>query len=222
MTSWSQPHGGIGLPTQGSWGGACASWSWLPGTTHHLRGGKQVCRSRKSGGWNRKAAAPRASPPCGSRTQHPVPWGPAKPRLRLAAQLSVGSGRGRAPHPYIKQALSPLPGFPILSRYHRRWGIKKWNGMPANEEQRELSGQNVWPERREVMEKTVRVKLTSWDLILDEQREVVSTRLTRWGLGWRKLTLGAARGGGFELIWPGQGGPLGGGVSAPSTLTEWK
>lgn len=33
------------------------------------------------------------------------------------------------------------------------------------------------------MEKTVHVKLTSWDLILDEQREVVSTRLTRWDSG---------------------------------------
>lgn len=32
------------------------------------------------------------------------------------------------------------------------------------------------------MEKTVRVKLTSWDLMPDEQREVVSTGLTRWDL----------------------------------------
>ena len=45
------------------------------------------------------------------------------------------------------------------------------------------------------MEKIVHVKLGSWDLILDEQREAASTRLTRWDLYWRKLTLGAARGG---------------------------
>ena len=31
------------------------------------------------------------------------------------------------------------------------------------------------------MEKTVHVKLRNWDLIPDEQREAVSTRLARWG-----------------------------------------
>lgn len=45
------------------------------------------------------------------------------------------------------------------------------------------------------MEKTVHVKLRNWDLIPDEQREAVSTRLTRWDWCWRQLTLGAARGG---------------------------
>ena len=45
------------------------------------------------------------------------------------------------------------------------------------------------------MEKTVHVKLRNWDLIPDEQREAVSTRLARWDWCWRKLTLGAAWGG---------------------------
>lgn len=45
------------------------------------------------------------------------------------------------------------------------------------------------------MEKTVHVKLRNWDLIPDEQREAVSTRLTRWDWCWRKLTLEATRGG---------------------------
>lgn len=67
--------------------------------------------------------------------------GPAKTRLRQAARHSVGLGRGRTPHPYIKQVLSP-PGFLlILSRGHQRRGIQKRNGVPANEEQRELAGQ---------------------------------------------------------------------------------
>lgn len=200
MTSWSRPHGGIGLPTQGSWEGVCASWSWLPGTTHHLRGGRQGCRTRKSGRWNRKAAAPRANPPCGSRMWHPLPWGPASSRLRQAAQLSGLRQRTRTPSlhqtgPQSPPWLSnPFTTPPEVRDKEMKWCACKWGAA------RVIRTERVTWEKREVMEKTVHVKLTSWDLILDEQREVVSTRLTRWDSGWRKLTLGAARGG-VDLSW---------------------
>lgn len=82
------------------------------------------------------------------------------------------------------------------------------------------------------MTEKIHIKLRSWDFILDEQREVVSTRLTRGGdLCCRKLTLGAAMGG-VDLNSSDLGREtsvsllgvtlLGEGVSAPETLTEWK
>lgn len=180
ITSWSQPHGGIGLPTQGSWEEMCARWSiWLPGSAHHLRGGGQgrQIKSLVDGAGSQQPPEQAHRVDQGHSNLFLV--GPAKTRLRQAARHSVGLGRGRTPHPYIKQVLSPLPGFLILSRGHQRRGIQKRNGVPANEEQRELAGQNVWPERRERWWRrryTSSSETGTWSLMSRERR---------WAQGWQ-------------------------------------
>lgn len=55
--------------------------------------------------------------------------------------------------------------------------------MSANRKQPVLAEENVrGREYKGVAEKTMNIKLRSWKFILEEQREVLSTRLTRLGL----------------------------------------
>lgn len=86
------------------------------GSTHHLRGGGQGHQTKSLVDGAGSQQPPEQARHVDQGCVNLFLVGQAKTKLRQAAQHSVGSGRGHTPHPYIKQVLSPLPGFPILSR----------------------------------------------------------------------------------------------------------